>query len=121
MGNEQLSDTEIPTRRVGTVGATRRKGGEFLRGPIPLTWIGAASRTGDPAAIQAALAIWWEAGRTRSRSVRLTSAILARFQAPGDPRRKARGLRVLEDAGLVIVERQSGKNPGVTISMEELT
>jgi hypothetical protein len=84
-----------------------------LKGPIPLAWLSAAVRLRGKAATAVALAIWFEAGRKRSMCIRLTTPILARFCV----KRKAKysGLRALERAGLVRVERVPHQNPEVSI------
>src|SRR6476659_7094044 len=53
--------------------------GEFLKGPIPLPWLTAASMLPGKAPLAVALAVWFEAGRRKSQEVRLTTAILERF------------------------------------------
>jgi len=91
----------------------KRIKGEFLKGPIPLNWLSVASRLRGKAPLAVALAIWFEAGRKRSKEVRLTTAILARFGV----HRKAKytALASLEKAGLVRVQRRPRKNPIVTL------
>ncbi len=42
--------------------------GEFLKGPIPLPWLTAASKLSGKAPLAVALAIWFEAGRRRSNA-----------------------------------------------------
>jgi hypothetical protein len=90
-----------------------RPAGEFLRGPIPLEWLGLAARLPGKA-LAVALAIWFESGRKKNRrTVTLTRAILDRF---GVNRYAAyRALQDLEGAGLVTVKRQQGKNSVVTL------
>src|SRR5689334_1752081 len=53
--------------------------GEFLKGPIPLPWLTAASMLSGKAPLAVGLAVWFESGRRKSREVRLTTAILRRF------------------------------------------
>jgi hypothetical protein len=89
-----------------------RPDAEFLKGPIPLAWLAPAARLLGRA-LAVALSVWFESGRKAQRTVHLTGPILARFGVS----RKAlyHGLRALEAAGLVSVERRAGKNPTVTI------
>lgn len=89
-----------------------RPDGEFLKGPIPLAWLTPAARLSGRT-LAAALALWFQSGRTNRRRVSLTGPILDRFGVG----RKAlyRALQALETAGLVTVERRQGKNPTVTI------
>jgi hypothetical protein len=86
--------------------------GEFVKGPIPLDWVGkAAALPGKTLAV--ALAIMFESGRRRSTEIRLTTAICARFCV--GRKAKYRGLKNLEEASLVEVVRQPRKNPLVKI------
>lgn len=84
----------------------------FLRGPVDLHWLGTAADAGV-AAIRVGLAAWYAAGVRRSLTVTLTETWraplgLSRFQV-------SRGLRQLEEAGLITVEHCEGKAPRVTI------
>lgn len=87
--------------------------GEFLKGPIPLPWLTAASKLSGKAPLAVALAIWFEAGRRKSNEVKLTTAILRRLNV--NRKAKYRALKSLEKAGLVRVHRELRKNPVVTI------
>jgi hypothetical protein len=91
----------------------KRMTGEFLKGPIPLPWLTAASKLAGKGPLAVALAVWFEAGRRKSQEVRLTTAILQRFNV--NRKAKYRALRSLEKAGLVRVRRERRKNPVVTI------
>jgi hypothetical protein len=65
--------------------------------------------------VQTALAIWHLAGlRSRKHDLRLTSQTLELFGIK-DRSAKYRGLAALEKAGLISVQRETGKNPLVTI------
>lgn len=87
--------------------------GEFLKGPIPLSWLTPVTMLAGKAPLAVALAIWFEAGRKKSNEVKLTSAVLRRFSV----HRKAKytALTALEKAGLVRVRREPRRNPVVTI------
>jgi DNA-binding transcriptional ArsR family regulator len=98
-------------------GETRQEwvAGKFLRGPIPLTWLGRVARLPGQKVLAVALAIWFRVGLYgRKDGLKLTSAVLARFGVE-DRSTKSRALGRLEAAGLIRVQRQSGKNPLVTI------
>lgn len=87
-------------------------GERFLKGPIPLPWLGAAACL-PGRALHVALAVWFLAGLRRSSQVKLGHAALALF---GVKRHAgARGLKALEGAKLVSVARQIGKAPDVTL------
>lgn len=87
--------------------------GEFLRGPVPLVWLTAVIRLPGKAPVVVGLALWFEAGRRNSCEVTLTAAILKRFTS--DRKVKYRGLKSLEEAGLISIIRQPRRNPVVTI------
>ena len=90
----------------------RRRVGEFLKGPIPLSWLTPAAKLPGKA-LHVGLAIWFEHGRRKHFEFRLTAAVLRRFGIA----RKAgyRGLDSLERAGLIVARRQHGKNPVITL------
>lgn len=93
--------------------APRHKAGEwFLKGPIPGEWLHRAAAL-PGRALHVALAVWYLAGMEKSRQVRLTWAVFARFGVTPDAGR--RGLAALEGAGLVAVDRHPGRCPVVTI------
>ena len=87
--------------------------GPFLKGPIPMNWLSVAAKLRGKAPLAVALAVWFEAGRRRSKVVRLTSAVLNRFSV--NRKAKYTALAVLEKAGLIRVRREARKNPVVTI------
>jgi hypothetical protein len=99
---------EKPTR-----GRSRRNKGEFLKGPIPLSWLGCAARLSGKAPLAVALAIWFQAGRRRTKKVTLTTAVIERFSI--ERKAKYKGLSALEQAGLVRVHQEGRRNPVVTI------
>lgn len=96
--------------------APRHKQGEyFLRGPIPLDWLATASvASGQGSALKVSLVIWYLSGlNQQAKTVKLKSSVLQNF---GIGRHSAyRGLKTLETAGLVTVERHPGRTPIVTI------
>ncbi|MFO0852419.1 MAG: hypothetical protein U0871_28240, partial [Gemmataceae bacterium] len=75
--------------------------GEFLKGPIPLSWLSVAAGLRGKAPLAVALAIRFEAGRRRSDVVKLTTAVLARFAV--NRKAKYTALAALEAAGLIRV------------------
>jgi hypothetical protein len=87
--------------------------GEFLKGPIPLPWLTAASMLSGKAPLAVGLAVWFEAGRRKSTEVKLTTAILKRFNV--NRKAKYTALKSLEKAGLIRVRREPRRNPVVTI------
>ncbi len=89
-----------------------RRGKWFLKGPIAGAWLSrAASLPGK--ALHVGLAAWHVHSLASGRPAKLTARILALF---GVGRWAAnRGLDVLSKAGLIDVERASGRSPVVTI------
>jgi hypothetical protein len=84
----------------------------FIKGPIPLDWISrACSLPGKGAEL--ALALWYLSGLTGRCTVNLTRTICRNFCIGRDS--KYRGLKAMEEAGLVTVERHRGRSPRVTL------
>ena len=91
----------------------RHKPGEsFLKGPIPWSWLVRAARLPGKA-LHVALAVWFGAGMKRKRTVPLSYKVMAKLGCPRETAR--RGLKSLESAALVSVERHPGRSPRVTI------
>lgn len=90
----------------------RQKGEWFLKGPIPGAWLtSAASLPGK--ALHVALAAWTEAMMKRSATVTLTHMAANRFGVGRNVLQ--RGLKALEAAHLICVDRKCGRCPRVTI------
>ena len=96
--------------------APRHKTGEhFLRGPIPMDWLCAASiATGYGSGFKVAIALWYLSGLNHQAStVKLSGSVQRKM---GIKRHAGyRGLVALESAGLVSVDRHPGRSPVVTI------
>ncbi|MGZ4979611.1 MAG: hypothetical protein ACXV8O_20950 [Methylobacter sp.] len=114
-----LSDRKIVAKKTAAKTkeyAPKHKQGElFLCGPIPWNWLTAASNAnGKGSAVQVALAIWFLSGLNhKSATVKLTRKTLNQL---GVERNAGyRGLRTLEESGLVTVMRKPGACPVVTI------
>ena len=91
----------------------RRQSGEwFLKGPIPGWWLGKAA-TLSGRSLNVALAIWHEVALAKKPWPVLRNKTLAQF---GVSRSTAyAGLKRLEAAGLVRVDRHNGRRPRVTV------
>ncbi|HKP05448.1 MAG TPA: hypothetical protein VJU77_19015 [Chthoniobacterales bacterium] len=107
-------ESPISTRRSSTALGARRQG-EFLKGPIPLSWLSVAACLPGKA-LHVGVAIWFEHGRRKHAQFKLTAAIVKRFGVA----RKAgyRALGTLERAGLIKTDRRHGKNPIITLTTE---
>ena len=81
-------------------------------GPIPWEWLCiAANQPGK--ALHVAIAVWFLAFMNRSGKISLSTKVLKMLGV--DRHSSYRGLRRLEEAQLVEVERHSGRIPIVTI------
>ncbi len=119
MGSRVTTNFEPERLRIETNALKRQekpprpKGGEhFLKGPIPLSWLTAASRL-PGRSLNVGIAIWYLAGLTGSRTVLLSNVAASRFTL--DRNAKYRGLEWLEKVGLVEVTRMPGRAPVVSI------
>lgn len=89
-----------------------RQGEKFLKGPIPWPWLQRAMSLPGKA-LHVGIRLWFEMGLARVGEVPVS---LTGMQALGVSRfAAARGLRALEAAGLVSVNRHSGRKPVVTV------
>jgi DNA-binding transcriptional ArsR family regulator len=93
------------------------RGRKFLRGPLSIEWLARAADLGG-AALAVGLECWYRAGLARSAAFRLNLSRLA--VAPALARSSARrGLRRLEQAGLVSVARPAGQRVLVSLKVPE--
>jgi DNA-binding transcriptional ArsR family regulator len=112
---KNIKAAHIPSRK--RTSTLLNPGGKFLKGPIPLKWLAAASKLPGKA-LQIGIVLWYLKGLKKNHVVKLTSVVLAEFGVKKDAKR--RGLKVLEEAGLVSIQRRKNKNPIVTILNTEL-
>ena len=111
------SDRDIPVKRLQLNVVTNQfeyspKKALFLRGPIPLDWLARAA--GLPGkTLNVSLALWWHHGMAKGKPFKLTRKALEYFNVERDAVGKA--LSRLEQAGLIQVERSSGRRPTITI------
>lgn len=97
---------------ITTIPVRVSNGARFVKGPIPLEWLGRAARL-PGRALHVGLVCWYRRGIVRRDCVSLSRIDLEQF---GIDRFAAyRGLRALERQGLVSVERHPGRVPLVTI------
>ncbi len=87
-------------------------GEHFLKGPIPLGWLLKAGKLPGKS-LHVGIAMWYAAGLTNSRTLRLSNIAVSRFGI--DRNAKYRALSWLERAGLIAVDRNDGRSPTVTI------
>ena len=106
---ERLSDAT--KRRLEA--CRKRQSSEFIRGPIPKSWIIEAAKAGGSKALNVALALWFQAGLERSRTFRLRPSRIREFLVCRET--CYRTLTALESAGLIAIARRRGRSPEITI------
>src|ERR1051326_5053681 len=106
----QIQQSVPPPKRPARVRV--RFAGRFLKGPICWQWLSRAARL-EGKALHVAMVTLFLAGIRKSRTVALSSEELLGF---GVKRTTGyRSLTILENAGLVTVDRKHGRSPRVTI------
>ena len=87
--------------------------GAFLKGPIPVAWLGTAKKNGI-SALSVGLALWHILGMRKGQlTFPVSNLELARWDV--DRKTKYRGLRSLEQAGLISTRQQGRRSVEVTI------
>ena len=84
----------------------------FLRGPLPLEWLGKAAELPGKT-LNVALALWWRHGMAKGKPFKLTRKALKCLNVERDA--ASSGLVRLEGAGLIQVERRPGQRPIISI------
>ena len=118
MGIPDADRLRLPKRIAELRGSQRsapprhRPGERFLKGPVPCAWLQRAARLPGKS-FHVGIALWQRAGMEKSDTVKLSNGILEDWGT--DRYAKARGLKDLEEAGLVSVKRHHGRSPIVTI------
>jgi hypothetical protein len=98
----------------GLAGISGPVEGEFLRGPVPLAWLGAACGLPGEKVLATALAVWFLRGlEPRAASWKLTRRRAERFHVKREAKYDA--LAALEEAGLVEVVRRGTSSAVVAI------
>lgn len=93
-------------------GKSESYGGRFIKGPIPLDWIGRAACLPGKT-LHVALALQYLAGLQKAQTVKLGAKALAVLGVARDAKYEA--LARLEDAGLITVQQLKGRTPTVTM------
>ena len=110
-------DRDVPVKRLQLDAPTRKlvespKTALFLRGPIPLAWLGSAAVLPGKT-LNVGIALWWLHGMAKGKPFKLTQKALQTLNVERDAASAA--LVRLEQAGLVRVVRKPGQRP--TLSM----
>ena len=95
-------------------GTDLRQREPFLKGPVPVRWLAAASAAGG-SGLAAGICLWFKAGCTRLRDpIKVTRSVRESLRLSGD--RMHRGLDALAKAGLIEVEKSGrGRCPVVRL------
>ena len=94
----------------------RRVSGLFLRGPVPMQWLGDASKLGV-SALWVGCVLWHLAGLKRSDTFLVSNLHMHRWGV--NRYAKSRALIALERAHLIAVKNRGKRSPKVTILVEE--
>ena len=110
-------DREVPVKRLQLDASTGKlvdapKAALFLRGPIPLDWLGSAAALPGKT-LNVGIALWWLHGMAKGKPFKLTQKALQTLNVERDAASAA--LVRLEEAGLIRVVRKPGRRP--TVSM----
>ena len=89
-----------------------KQGEKFLMGPIPLSWLAKAAAIPGKA-LTIGIALWFEVGCNNNATVKASGGLFAKLSVSRNA--SYRGLRELENRGLVKVDRHRGRSPVVTI------
>lgn len=111
MNRKHVVETEIDTG----VGKPRRLQERFLKGPIPLRLIARAAKL-PGGCLGVYLAVHHRTALTKTPKVTLPKELLTQFGISRDS--KARALKQLDKAGLVMLENQKGRAARVMLSDE---
>ena len=111
---KKIRKTEREERSAGSnLPVPRHQKGElFIRGPIPMKWVKAASTCGQRAEAVTIL-LWQTVGWQKKNPLRLTHRILQELNV--HPKTAKRVLSRMADIGLVEVEFHRGRSPVVTL------
>ena len=84
----------------------------FLRGPIPLAWLGRAANLSGKT-LNVAIALWWCHGMAKGKPFKLTQMALKTLNVERDA--ASTGLTRLEEVGLIQIERRPGQRPTISL------
>ena len=98
-------------RKIGT-----RRLGRFIKGPLPLNWFIRAGQLPGKS-LHVGLALWYQAGLTKSTEVRCPMSMLTKQMAVSR-HSVYRALIALEKATLITVERHPGRSPVCRLSVQ---
>jgi hypothetical protein len=113
----EVPDSRVPIRLVSGSGPGKARPSpaqrSYLKGPIPLDWLVAVTRCGHSKALQVALAFKLQTDRRREAWVKPPSQVLNDFGV--SKMDLSRCTKALEQAGLLEVQRRTGRPPLVRL------
>jgi hypothetical protein len=112
LNDYELGPDEVAAAPAPQQTARSRSRGRFLRGPVPWEWIVQAARLRG-SALSVGLMLWHKVGIARGQKVLFCLSQAAEMGLGKQAAR--RGLRALQAAGLVSVERKPGRGLEVTL------
>jgi len=89
--------------------------GNFIAGPLKLSWLSQA-RTLGVSALWVGLGLWYIRGLRRSDTFIVSNLMMQGWNVSPDA--KGRALRALEKVGLITIERRGKRSPRVTLVVE---
>ena len=108
-----LSDILVTAKKPGRKTPRHKRGERFLKGPVPWDWVVKAANISG-AALTIGLAIWFIAGISNTRTIKLSNGILDELGV--SRRTKYRSLKAMENAGLITISQLSGNSPEIKIN-----
>ena len=113
--NTDFTDIETEYVPIPKINSTAKKSvpkKHFIKGPIYLDWISPAAQLAGKA-INVALAVHWLHGMNQGKPFKITQSALTKFNLSNDA--YLDGLRKLEKAKLVSVDRKPGQRALITV------
>lgn len=109
-----MEQEKVITPTIGKILLKQRKNftGQFIKGPLPMSWMSEACKLSKNA-IKVALAIRFLGGILGDDWMELKNNHIATFKLNRSG--KSIGLRELETSGLIKIKRRAGKSPLVKI------
>ena len=112
--DEELGDIPFDTEGIATLKARKRqkRARRFVKGPLHWPWMAAAARC-HPRGLEVVLTVKMLSDTSGQHEVELSSMLLKELGIGRETKRRA--LDALEAAGLVVVDRNRGRLPRVSL------
>ena len=86
---------------------------KFVKGPIPLSWLGKLLERNRDKKVNVGLAIWYKVGLQKRKTIILSRRTTRLFKVTRQS--TLRVLKRLEDEGLIFIQRRPGKLSLITV------